>query len=230
MSVFTSGIMKPRLTYFDIPGRAEAIRLAFVIRGKPFEDERVQFKDWPGKKSTCVVPSMPYFTFEGNDIPIHGHRTILRLVGKDLGLYPDNNAISSARCDAIMDICDDWLGTINNAGRGLDQEEKNAARLKEVTDPASKSSHLFRAVEEYIGDNQPYVLGNTITVADLCIFAISGSVESGLYDGVPSTTFDSYSKIQALRRAVANVPEIITYYDNQVKNKSNARYIDARSF
>ena len=32
------------------------------------------------------------------------------------------------------------------------------------------------------------------------------------------------------RGAVANVPEIITYYDNKVGNKSNARYIDARSF
>lgn len=230
MSVFTKNV-KPRLSYFDMPGRAEAIRLAFVVSSRDFEDERVPFKDWPAMKQTNVVPSMPFLSFDGCAVPIHGHRSILRLVGKDLGLYPDH-AVGAARCDAVMDVCDDWMGTINNAGRGMETAEKEAARLKEVTDPASKASHLFRAVETYIGTNTPYLFGDTLTVADLCIFAIAGAVESGLYDGVPRNTFDSYAKIQTLRRAVANVPEIVSYYDDRLaKNLSvEARYIHARSF
>lgn len=39
------------LTYFDIPGPAEAIRLAFYIAGVPFEDRRVSRNDFANMKS-----------------------------------------------------------------------------------------------------------------------------------------------------------------------------------
>ena len=39
------------LTYFDIPGPAEAIRLAFYIAGVPFEDRRVSRNDFANMKA-----------------------------------------------------------------------------------------------------------------------------------------------------------------------------------
>ncbi|KAK7485113.1 hypothetical protein BaRGS_00023653 [Batillaria attramentaria] len=39
-----------KLVYFDIRGRAEFIRLVLEAAGQEYEDERVQFADWPTVK------------------------------------------------------------------------------------------------------------------------------------------------------------------------------------
>jgi len=50
-----SSYPKIKLTYFDIEGVAEPIRLALVLSGIPFEDHRIKFDEWPAMK-----PTTPY--------------------------------------------------------------------------------------------------------------------------------------------------------------------------
>ena len=38
------------LTYYAIPGRGEASRLALTLGGVKFTDDRVPFKEWPERK------------------------------------------------------------------------------------------------------------------------------------------------------------------------------------
>ena len=48
-----------RLTYFGIPGRAEAIRLALAVGGVDFEDERIPFPAWPEVKPATPWVAVP---------------------------------------------------------------------------------------------------------------------------------------------------------------------------
>ena len=58
-----------KLTYFNVCGRAELTRLIFAKSGTAFEDDRIEFADWPAKKGkensrksvTCsAVPYAPF--------------------------------------------------------------------------------------------------------------------------------------------------------------------------
>ena len=54
---------KPKLVYFDLQGRAQAIRYLFALKGIEYEDVRVSFEDWPAIKAagtyTAVGGSLP---------------------------------------------------------------------------------------------------------------------------------------------------------------------------
>ena len=39
-----------KLTYFNVPGRGEVSRMLFTMAGVPFEDKRIEFKEWPEMK------------------------------------------------------------------------------------------------------------------------------------------------------------------------------------
>lgn len=49
----------PRLRYFAIEGVAEKVRLAFVLLGQPFTDDRFSFADWSEIKKTTPFGQVP---------------------------------------------------------------------------------------------------------------------------------------------------------------------------
>ena len=51
--------MKVKLSYFDIEGTAEPVRLAFILAGIPFEDDRIKFTQWPEFKKTTPYGQVP---------------------------------------------------------------------------------------------------------------------------------------------------------------------------
>ena len=43
---------KYKLTYFNAKGRAEDVRLMFAVAGVKLDDDRIEFADWPTRKSS----------------------------------------------------------------------------------------------------------------------------------------------------------------------------------
>jgi len=54
---------RPVLTYFDLRGRAEAIRLLFTDQGIPFMDRRIRSADsWQALKATLPMRALPHYS------------------------------------------------------------------------------------------------------------------------------------------------------------------------
>jgi glutathione S-transferase len=82
-----------KLTYFDIEGAAEPTRLALVLTGTAFEDDRVNFGAWGALKPTTPYGGLPVMAVDG---AVHTESgAMLRWVGAtfskpDKQLYPSD--------------------------------------------------------------------------------------------------------------------------------------------
>jgi len=213
-----------KFTYFNLPGRGESVRLALAIGGIPFQDERIEFQDWPTVKPTTPWGSLPVLTLSDGG-SIAQQRAMLRLVGAETGLYPtsEEHHLKAALIDSLMDAFEDVGTKIYQQGQGLEQEAKEAARAASVAKGGVIHDMILR-LEEFVakhgsssGDGAYYhAVGDSITIADLFAFAMCGHFVSGMFDGVQADALEQegdFPKLTAIRRTVRSHPAVVTWYD-----------------
>lgn len=210
-----------KLTYFGITGRGEATRLALTIGGIDFVDERIDFADWPSLKPTTPWGSLPVLTLATNHNHNNGRqqvvtqqRAILRLVGKETGLYPLNDHFQAAQIDEVMDAAEDIGSKTNAVGQGLSQPEKEAARLA-ACQPNGVTHQLVDKLDHFIAQNgtSGHVVGDTLTIADLFVYTTTSNLVGGIYDGVPANAVDGFAHISECRKLVRSHPVVKKWYD-----------------
>lgn len=76
---------RPTLTYFDLRGRAEAIRLLFTDQGIPFMDRRIRSADsWDALRRSLPMRVLPHYVDPRLSLS-QGH-AILRYLGSSVGM------------------------------------------------------------------------------------------------------------------------------------------------
>jgi len=104
-------LARVRLTYFDIPGLGEPIRLTLALAGVPFTDERLTREQFQAAKPTLRFGQVPYLTVNDHEFVQSG--AILRYVAVAFDasgtLYPTANPALAASVDALMDACYDMV-------------------------------------------------------------------------------------------------------------------------
>lgn len=202
------------LTYFAIPGRGEAARLALAIGSTSFADQRIPFPEWGALKPTTTWGSLPMLTL-ADGTRIAQQRAILRFIGRETGLYPMDDAIRCAKMDEIMDATEELSPKTNAIGQGLPQEEKEAAR-KAAFDKGGAVHSFLGKIDAYIVANgsDGHVVGKNFSVADIFVYTTCSNLVSGLFDGVPANALDGFANIQACRKMVRNHPAVVKYYEN----------------
>ena len=200
-----------KLTYFNLPGRGESARLALSIGNIDFTDERIQFSQWKQLKPKTPWGSLPVLTLS-DGTAIAQQRAILRLIGKETGLYP-TGAIEAAMVDEIMDAVEDIQVKTNSLGNGLPQDEKEAARKAACTE-GGVTYDILKRIDGVIGSHEGcYAVGESLTIADLCIYVGTSTLISGLYDGVPPDALSYFDHLAGLRKTVRSNPAICKWYD-----------------
>ncbi len=191
-----------KLSYFDFPGgRGEDCRLALHIAGIEFEDNRVQFQDWPGMKPTTPFGALPVLEVQGKR-PVAQSNAILELIGRQHGLLPDD-PFEAARHVAVLNVVEEIRGTALATSEIKDEQQKKAAREKLAS---GRLKHWCQNMENQI--DGPFVGGEQISVADLKLYVFMGFIKSGKFDHVPASYFGPCAQLETLYGAVAAHPQV----------------------
>lgn len=112
--------------------------------------------------------------------------SILRFAGRKANLYP-HDIVDALRVDEILDMVEDALGALGPTF-SLPAGEKEAARQK-LAAPGGAFHKVLSAIvkRQSENDGHPYVVGGTLTVADLKIQALVVTLRSGFFDGLAAT-------------------------------------------
>eukprot|EP00038_Savillea_parva_P010692 m.192047 g.192047 ORF g.192047 m.192047 type:complete len:465 (+) comp18550_c0_seq1:58-1452(+) len=198
-----------RLTYFDGPGRAEPVRLAFLWGGVAFEDERLSVDEWTALSAAAAqgnrdVPllQLPVLTV---DTIVYGQSMAqLRFAGRLTGLYP-TDPVSQLAVDEIVETTQDVL---NRAPQASDPERKRQLRVE-------YASTLMRRAFQHINDrlaargsasSSVYAAGSTLSIADLCVVSLCALIEHGNFEFVPRDYCDDFPAVKRLVERLRALP------------------------
>jgi glutathione S-transferase len=91
---------KPRIVYFDIRGRIEALRLMFEDLGVEYQDYRVSGAEWEEHRRTLPLPFGQLPLYEEGSLRLVQSRAIRRHVARVHGLSGRSEA-EAALCDMV---------------------------------------------------------------------------------------------------------------------------------
>ena len=199
-----------KLTYFDINGgRGEAPRLAMLMGGIEFEDDRLPFPVFREKRKSFPFYRVPTLEVDGKLLT--QSNSILRFVGKRAGLYPED-PMQAALCDEVMESVEDCATAAVATFSIADEDEKKAAREALIEFPLSiylkRLSNMLESRGEFFADDR-------LTVADLKVFVWVSGLRRGVLDYVPNDVVETHGP-QVAKHAdrIGAIEKIATYYAN----------------
>lgn len=199
---------KIKLTYFEMFGRAGAVRLALAVGGIDFEDERLSPEEFVAKKAAGEFPfgSVPVMEVDG--LMLAETIALLRFAGKLSGLYPED-PLDAAKVDMVIDGVENLFGPATSDSSPEAREKFEKEILPRYVKP----------VDEILAKSKsgPFVLGEKMTIADLWLASYVGFLSSGKLEHVSKDCFNSYSYVLAAAKAVGEKESVAAWMKEHEK-------------
>jgi len=195
-----------KLTYFNVRGRGETIRLCLAAGGIKYEDKRIEHKDWPALKPNTPWGSLPVLEVDGKTL---GQSiTIARYVAREAGLV-GKNSLEQGLVDSVVDTTTEFREKMIEV-HFKPEDQKAAAQkdFQEKTIPA-----ILGNLEKFAASNKEkpgYFVGSKLTLADVHFFSILE-----ILMGNAPTILSSFPTLKKVYDNVAANPKIAEYIKNR---------------
>jgi len=189
-----------KLTYFNLRGRGEGVRVLLYYAGKNFEDKRIppaweDMEGWKEMKPTTPWGTLPVLEYDGK--VIGQSLSMARFLANELGLAGKTN-LEKAQADEIVDAINDLV--------------IKQAQLYFAKDEEGMKKHLGETIPTILGSMEKtltsrggyYLVGGSATWADIFLFTfIDGLGEEVKLEGLPN--------ISTLVDKIRNQPNVKAY-------------------
>jgi len=236
-SLFSSAPAEPagpppafKLTYFNIEAAAEKVRLAFVLYGIDFVDDRIQFGEWADLKPKTKYGQLPLLSIDGAE-PVAQSLAMLRYVGRlgDGSLYPQCKC-KMLEVEEAMGLTEDmeraWRPCLYAGMRpqeygypeGYNKTEDGQALVKKLrgefvaTTLPKYLTYIEAQLDKHGGT---FIAGDRITIADCHLLPTLNKFTKGFIDHVPTDCLNTHPKVVAYMARVMADPKIAAWYAAQ---------------
>jgi len=204
-----------KLTYFDLPGRAEPIRIALTAAGVDFEDVRLTFEEWPKLKSSTPVGNLPMLEVDG--VKMGQSIAILNYAGKLAKIYPLDDHLLALQIDEIvLHVIDMVSEKIQVMFAPVKDKKARAKKFVEESFPS-----WFSKIEKLLlsRGQKDFCVGTSLTIADLSLWSLVTQMGSnGLHFETEDGPVDieeklsKYPTIMKIKENVQNHEMVKAYY------------------
>ncbi|TRY76345.1 hypothetical protein TCAL_08357 [Tigriopus californicus] len=153
-----------KITYFDITGKAELLRLILSAGNMDFEDIRVKKEDWPALKPTAPFGQLPTMEYDGE---IYAQTNAMaKFLAKKAGLA-GNDDLEELKMDMFMEFMNDIFSKLMGVF-AKSESDKDAAgkKLFEEELPA-----MLKTLETHLEKNGgKFLVGDTLSYVDIAYF------------------------------------------------------------
>lgn len=227
---------KLKLTYFNIQGVAERIRLAYVLAGLPFEDDRINFSQWGELKPTTPYGQLPTLTINDGE-PIAQSLAMSMLAAEYCEtLYP-NDAASRLKVNEVLGLAGDldkswtpclYMGMMPQKfgyPEGSNRTKEGKERTKKLRENFA-AGDLRKFLEYYtklLNKTGAFFCGDKPTLADCHILPQLRAFTAGHIDYVPTDCLNDFPVVVAWIARMLEHPLIKKYYANRAKIDAAAK-------
>lgn len=201
------------VTYFDLPALGEVVRIMFVLGKLEFQDRRPTFKEWGDLKPKTKWGQLPFMTTpDGKEMA--QTKSMVRYLGKVVPvggkkLYPADPTLAFD-VDEIMDSFEDLRMLFVPTMRMSSEDEKKKARTAIMAD-GGPGDVLLKKIDSAAASGA-YLVGSSLTVADLWCFMFVNFMRSGFWDYIDPDFIKKYPKLDSIQKGVKSQPLIKEYY------------------
>jgi len=213
------------LTYFDIKAHpGEKVRLALVLNGINFTDNRIKFPDFTALKPTLKYGQLPKLCVDGVEQFQSG--AMLRWVGRmgNGSLYPVDDLETFIKIEEMLNLSDDlqraWLPSLY-LGMGRHEKYGYPKEWKEKDETIKRVRTAFIADElpkfmaflsAQLEETGAFLAGAKPTIADCLWLPQVKYFASGIADHVPKDCLDKYAAVLAWIERMHAIPELKKWY------------------
>jgi len=149
-----------KLSYFDLAGRAELIRIIFSAAKCKFEDHRFSFAQWKDLKADMPFGKVPCLFIDGT--PLGESGAIIRYLASEFDMNGSNHT-QAAYIEMLHGVFSDNYSKLPFSEKDMKlKKEKTIQVHKESIMPA-----LVKIEKKFIANKKAFLIGDKLSYADL---------------------------------------------------------------
>lgn len=178
-----------KLIYFDIPGKAEAIRLCAAVGKVAMDDVRITRDEFTAMKESKQLPFGQVPSLEVDGQILAQSSAILRYIGTLGGLHPSNDPLAAAQIDSLVSEEEDMFCglSVSRYGPrfGFDMTDEYRAEVRAKLNSEVLPKHLSFLETKLTASKTGWLAGTEKpSIADFVFVPRLQWLVSGANDGI----------------------------------------------